>query len=50
MELIMMSLGGSLVAVSLQLSELIVCLVKHPPRFMVRAAAIAQAGILIRGF
>ena len=50
MELIMMSLGGSLVAVSLQLSELIVYLVKHPPGFIVRAAAIAQAGILIPRF
>jgi hypothetical protein len=50
MELITMSLGGSLVAVTLQLSELIVYIVKHPPRFMVRAAAIAQAEILIPGF
>jgi len=50
MELIMMSIGGLLVALAVQLSGLMMYIAKRPPSFTLRGAANAQAEILIPGF
>ena len=50
MELIMMSIGGSLIALAVQLSEVMTYIAKRPSSFTLRGAWIPLAEILIPGF
>jgi len=50
MGLIVMSIGGSLVALAVPFSGLMMYIAKRPPSFTLRGAAIAEAEMLIPGF
>ena len=50
MELIMMSLGGSLVAFSLQLSELVFGIGRQVHNLRLKSTVIVDADIVIPGF